>query len=215
MLNSYNYNTNQKFNQYLSHCDLLNKYNLKTLYAVPTVEKIICEVNFKDFLIASDLSIADQNHSASQINSYLLIYILLGCLPYLNCNKNKQQLLKAAKSADSNYSLKISFATLLEKNAFLTSLFNENWGKLKGDNFSLFLEKNTLLNKKIPSNFVFNSLIPGTSFFEIEDFWNFSGIVTPINLKNLKFNINFLIKNAKVRNKKNLVKNLEFFWISG
>lgn len=215
MFNSYNYNTNQKFNQYLSHCDLLNKYNLKTLHSIPTLEKIVCEVHFKDFLIASDLNQIDQNNSISQINSYLLIYILLGCLPYLNCNKNKATLLKALKNADTNYSLKIFFSTLQDKTIFLTSLFNENWSKLKIDNFSLFLEKHTLLNKKIPSNFVFNSIIPGNSFFEIEDFWSFSGIVTPINLKNLKFNINFVIKNAKAKNKKNVLKNLQFFWISG
>jgi len=215
MFNSYTYNTNQKFNQYLSHCDLLNKYNLTTLHSVPTLDKIICEVNFKDFLLAADFNSSDQSHSVSQINSYLLIYMLLGCLPYLNCNKNKRALLKAVKSADTNYSLKIVFATLQDKNIFLNSLFNENWNKLKVDNFSLFLEKYTLLNKKIPADFVFNSIIPGNSFFEIEEFWNFSGIVTPINLKNLKFNINFLIKNANFKNKKNVLKNLQLFWISG
>ena len=215
MLNSYNYNTNQKFNQYLSDCDLLNKYNLKTLHAIPTLDKIVCEIHLKDFLSASDVSHSDQNNLLSQINSYFLIYILLGCLPYLNCNKNKSALLKAVKKTDTNYSLKISFSTLKDKNTFLTSLFTENWSKLKADNFSLFLEKNTLLNKKIPSNFVFNTVIPGNSFFEVEDFWGNSGSISPINLKNFKFNINFLIKNAKAKNKKNVLKNLQFFWISG
>ena len=215
MVNFYNYNTNQKFNQYLSHCDLLNKYNLKTLHAVPTLDKIICEVHLKDFLSASDLNVLDQNNSISQINFYLLVYILLNCLPYLNCNKNKSTLLKAVKNADTNYSLKICFSTLHDKNVFLTSFFNESWSKLKIDNFSLFLDKQTLLNKKIPSNFVFNSIIPGNSFFEVEDFWRFSGLVTPINLKNFKFNINFLIKNANTKNKKNVLKNLPLFWISG
>jgi hypothetical protein len=215
MFNSYNYNTNQKFNQYLSHCDLLNKYNLKTLHDVPTLDKIVCEIQLKDFLSASDLGHFDQNNSLSQINSYFLIYILLGCLPYLNCNKNKSALLKAAKKTDTNYSLKVSFSTLHDKNIFLTSLFNENWSKLKVDNFSLFLEKNTLLNKKISSNFVFNTIIPGNSFFEVEDFWGSSDSIFSLNLKNMKFNINFLIKNAKAKNKKNILKNLQLFWISG
>jgi hypothetical protein len=215
MFNSYNYNTNQKLNQYLSHCDLLNKYNLKTLHDVPTLDKIVCEIQLKDFLNASDVGHLDQNNSLSQINSYFLIYILLGCLPYLNCNKNKSALLKAVKKTDTNYSLKISFSTLHDKNIFLTSLFNENWSKLKVDNFSLFLEKNTLLNKKISSNFVFNTIIPGNSFFEVEDFWGRSDSISPINLKNMKFNINFLIKNANAKNKKNVLKNLQFFWISG
>ena len=97
----------------------------------------------------------------------------------------------------------------------MTSLFNENWSKLKVDNFSLFLEKNTLLNKKISSNFVFNTIIPGNSFFEVEDFWGSSDSIFSLNLKNMKFNINFLIKNAKAKNKKNVLKNLQLFWISG
>ena len=215
MFNSYNYNTNHKFNQYLSHCDLLNKYNLKTLHAVPTLKKIVCEIHLKDFLNASDVGHFDQNNSLSHINSFFLVYILLGCLPYLNCNKNKSALLKAIKKTDTNYSLKIVFSTLHDKNIFLSGLFNENWSKLKVDNFSLFLEKNTLLNKKISSNFVFNTIIPGNLFFEVEDFWGSSNSLSPINLKNLKFNINFLIKNAKSKNKKNVLKNLQLFWISG
>ena len=215
MLNSYNYNTNQKFTQYLSHCDLLNKYNLKTLHDVPTLDKIICEVHLKDFLIASDLSSSDQNNFISQLNSYLLVYILLGFLPYLNCNKNKSALLKSVKNVDTNYSLKLCFSTLEKKNTFLTSLFNESWNKIKIDNFSLFREKSTLLNKKIRSDFIFNTILQGNSFFEVEDFWSGSGSMPSINLKNLKFHTNFLIKNAKVKNKKNGLKNLQFFWISG
>ena len=215
MLDSYNYNTNQKFNQYLSHCDLLNKYNLKTFHDVPTLDKIICEVHLKDFLIASDLSSSDQNNFISQLNSYLLVYILLGFLPYLNCNKNKSALLKSVKNVDTNYSLKLYFSTLEEKNTFLTSLFNESWNKIKIDNFSLFKEKSTLLNKKIRSDFIFNTILPGNSFFEVEDFWSVAGSMPSINLKNLKFHTHFLIKNAKANNKKNVLKNLQFFWISG
>ena len=88
MLNSSHCNMNQKVNHYLSTCDLINKYNLKTLYQTPTVKKIVCEVNFKDFLASAELSTLDQNNSISQIKSYLLLYILLGVLPYVNWNKN-------------------------------------------------------------------------------------------------------------------------------
>jgi hypothetical protein len=213
MLNSSHCNMNQKVNHYLSTCDLINKYNLKTLYQTPTVKKIVCEVNFKDFLASAELSTLDQNNSISQIKSYLLLYILLGVLPYVNCNKNKKTLLQFAKNSENNYSLKFLFSTLTEKNHFFNSLFIENWTKLKLDGFSLFVDKNTLVNKKITSEFVFNSIIPGTSFIEVEDF--FCSTINSLNLRNLKFNVNFLISNAKIKNKRNLVKNLPYFWISG
>ena len=213
MLNSYHYNTNQKFNQYLSNCDLINKYNSKTIYNIPTIKKIVCEVHLKDFLASSELSTSDQNNSISQIKSYLLVYLLLGVLPYINCNKNKKALLQFNKNSENNYSLKILFSTVTEKNLFLNSLFIDNWTKLKLDGFSLFADKTTLSNKKITSQFVFNSIIPGNSFFEVEDF--FCNNINSLNLRNLKFNINFLITNAIVKNKRNLLKNLPYFWISG
>ena len=55
-----------------------------------------------------------------------------------------------------------------------------------------------------------NFIIPSNSFNESENF--FKGT---LNFKNLKFKLNILINNSKLKNNLNIIKNLPFFWING
>lgn len=211
MLNSYNYNTNQKFNTYLSDCDLINKYNFKNIYDIPKLKKIIVEVNLKDFLLASNGFEQDQTHALSQIKSYLLMYSLSGFIPYLNCNKNT--ISKFSKNSDINYALKIVFSSFQEKNFFLTSLFVENWSNLKADGVSIFDKTKIKNTSSLSKSFGFSTVLPGNSFFEVTDLFQKSA--NAFNFKTLKFHVNFLIANSQVTQNKNLIKNLQFFWING
>ena len=211
MANLYNYNTNCKFNDYLSKSDLINKYNFKNLYEIPRLKKINVEINFKDFLIASGLSEQEQTNSMSQIKSYLLLYCLLGVTPYLNCNKNS--LVKFSKNLDINYSLKLVFSSAQEQVFFLNSLFIENWETLKLDGVSLFKSASNFNLSTNSKQSVFNTQLPGNFFFELEDLFNKN--VNTFNLKLLKFHTNFLISNVSVTNSKQLIKNLQYFWING
>ena len=55
MLNLSHSSTNHKFNDYLSSCDLINKYNLKNIHERPQLSQIIVNVKLKDFLLASEI----------------------------------------------------------------------------------------------------------------------------------------------------------------
>ena len=78
------------------------------------------------------------------------------------------------------------------------------------------MDLNFLIQKKINNktttlkSFLFSTLIPGNSFYEIESYFK-----ERLNLKNLKFKLNLLISNPVSNNNNNIIKNLPFFWISG
>lgn len=210
MFNFSHSSTNHKFNDYLSSCDLINKYNLKNLHDRPQLDQIIVNVKLKDFLLAAEIPETEQTHAISQIKSYLVVYTLLGFIPYLNCNKNA--LLKFSKNLDVNYSLKLVFSSFSEKCIFLTSIFVDNWTTLKLDNISVL---NKIQSKKssLAPKFLVTSTLPGNAFAEVGEL--FQNQSTLFNVRLLKFHINFLISNPKLKNNHNLIKNLQFFWING
>ena len=136
-LNTFNIKNSES---YLSNCDLINKYNFKNVHEIPELKKIVLELNLEDFLLSCDLSQKEQTDSNIQIRAYIIIYILMGLMPFINFNKSSSSSLKV-KSLENNYSLKIILSNKKEINSFLTSLFIENWSKLLLEDFLLF--KNT------------------------------------------------------------------------
>jgi len=212
-LNSFNIKNSES---YLSHCDLINKYNFKNVHEIPELKKIVLELNLEDFLLSCDFSQKEQTDSNTQIRAYIIIYILMGLMPFINFNKSAGSSLKA-KSVENNYSLKIILSNKKEINSFLTSLFIENWSKLLLEDFLLFKNTKNLSSKKVKSpskSIVLNTIIPGSIFFEVESLLTKN--LTGINSKTLKFRLNFLISNmSNTKNSNNLIKNLPFFWISG
>ena len=212
-LNTFNIKNSES---YLSNCDLINKYNFKNVHEIPELKKIVLELNLEDFLLSCDFSQKEQTDSNIQIRAYIIIYILMGLMPFINFNKSSSSSLKA-KSLENNYSLKIILSNKKEINSFLTSLFIENWSKLLLEDFLLFKNTKNSQSKKIQSatkSVVLNTIIPGNIFFEIENLLTKN--LTGINPKTLKLRLNFLIGNmSKIKNFNNLIKNLPFFWISG
>ena len=43
-------------NTYFSNCDLINKYNLKSLHNTPRLKRVVIDFNLSDFLMSSDFS---------------------------------------------------------------------------------------------------------------------------------------------------------------
>lgn len=203
-------NLNQKLEYYISNCDLINKYNLTTVYNIPRVKKISLELNLKDFLLSSDLSEKNQKHALSQIKSYLLLYIILGFKPRINYNKNIDLNKTITKEALLNYSLKLTFSTKKELNNILSTFFVENSSKLKLDGFNLFNGRRVNTKTNDLNNFLFSTIIPGNSFSEVENFFK-----DGLNFKNLNYKLNISILNPSLKNENNIIKNLPFFWISG
>ena len=101
---------NQSFfikNQYLSNCDLINKYNLKNIYQKPKLNKIILDFSLKNFVDSLNIKENQERFNEIQIKSFLFLYLLTGAIPLIN---NKLIVLKNKEVKENvNYSLKFSY----------------------------------------------------------------------------------------------------------
>lgn len=197
-------------NNYLSTCDLINKYNLLNVNKVPKLNKIVLELSSRDLLSAVESLGKNEINTETQIKSYFLLYIFSSYQPYI-----KFRVSKKLKGENDNYSLEINISKNEDIYSFLISFFVENWNKLSVEDFSLWKRKsfNFIFQQK---NFVIERKIPGDTFFELENFLNKTafGIVS----KNLNLRVKFFFQNNNFRSQdasENLVKNLPFFWING
>ena len=201
---------NKKGSFYLSNCDLINKYNIKTTYGIPKIEKIILEFPFEEFVKSCNFIEKDPTNPIFQMKGAIIFYILTNLMPYINFNKSIV-VLKKNVSLENNYSLKIIITNKEEINLFLNTLFVENWSKLLVEDFSLFKKADLKYNNQ--KSIVLRTSISGNSFIEIENFLN--QYFSKINSRNLLIKCNFVLSNL---NKKitsiNLIKNLTPFWIN-
>ena len=212
MFSNFNNNlSNSYYNNYLSNCDLVNKYNLKNINLIPKLDKITLELDLKDFLNSYEISSKDQSDSLIQTKAFLLLYGLTGTVPHIKASKSVSSSGRQKVTA-LQYSLKVVLDKNNKKTDFLFSLFVENWHKLKLEDFKIFNAKpnKTALDKK----FVLNTLLPGHCLFDIEEFLSKS--LTGVNSKSSKFRLNFHFDNSSfLKNRNNIILNLPFFWISG
>lgn len=200
-------------NDYLSNCDLLNKYNLKSTHEIPKLRKIVLDFNLADLIGASENRDKEQTDSNIQIKASSIFYVLTGLVAYINFNKSLSSI-KKLKISENNYSIKISTTNSNEINHFLLSFFVENWTKLLMEDFILQRRKKEFSKIDSEKNIVLSSLVPAEVFFELEMFLN--KIVTGINSKNFNIKVNFLFDNPnELKNSQTLIKNLPYFWISG
>lgn len=209
--NFQNSTSNSKYSNYLSNCDLINKYNLNSVHNIPKLKKITLELEMKNFLNSYEVIGKDQTDSLAQTKAFLSIYALTGKIPYIKAEKSVAAFGRQ-KSSVLNYSLKTVLNKKVEKNNFLFSMFVENWQKLKLEDFKLFNSKS---NKNFSSKkFVLNSLVPGYCLFEIDEILSKS--ISGINSKNIKLRVNFSFdNNSLLKNRNDIILNLPFFWISG
>lgn len=202
---------NTKFNDYLSVCDLINKYNLKNIYESPQLSGIVLEFTSSDVLLACESGSRKEVDTELQIKVFFLLYIL-GCQrPFINLNK-----IKVTKESGLNYSVKVILSSREELNNFLSIMFVENWNLLLADDFHLMKNFSPKFNQHIKSNrkFILNTKIPSSTFFELEAFLNKRTF--GLNSKNLNLLVSFIFEKNKVQNAKkmslDLIKNLPFFW---
>jgi len=206
--NSFSHNN---YESYISNCDLINKYNVKSVHQIPKLDKIVLELDMKDLLNSYEISSKDQTDSVAQVKAFLILYIFIGLFPYIKASKAVSSSGRL-KTTNLQYSLKVVLRRKEEINNFLFSLFVENWQKLSLEDFKLF--KNERVKSKAEKTFVLNTLLPADCFFDISEFLSKS--LTGVNSKNLKFRLNFSFNSSiNVTDRNKLIKNLPFFWISG
>lgn len=199
------------YSDYLSRCDLINKYNLTSTYHIPELKDINLELSLKDFLEVYELAGKDSSDPVIQTKAFIALFNLTGTKPYIKANKSVSSLGRQ-KTTVVDYSIKVSLIKTSSKFNFLFMLFVENWHRLKLEDFTIF---NKTPNKKISDKkFVLNSLIPSNCLFEADEI--LSKNLTGINSKNLKFRLNLSFENSLLlKNRNNIILNLPFFWISG
>ena len=200
---------------YLSKCDLINKYNIKTAYKIPKIDSIVLEFPFDELVKASTFSEKEQTNSTFQLKGAILFYIFTNLVPYINYNKSKF-LIKKETNQEFGYSLKIIIKSKESISSFIYMLFVENWSKLVIEDFSLFKKldsKNLVVKSETQKKIVIRTSLIGNSFFEIESFLN--QYLPKINPKNLSLKSNFIVSNSiKAVNSTKLVKNLSPFWVN-
>lgn len=203
---------NQSFfikNQYLSNCDLINKYNLKNIYQKPKLNKIILDFSLKNFVDSLNIKENQERFNEIQIKSFLFLYLLTGAIPLIN---NKLMVLKNKEVKENvNYSLKFSYGNDSSIYNFLFFFFIENWSSIFKENKNIF----SVINKEKEFNlFNLKIVLPTSVFSEIDYIINNSTF--DLNPKELNLNINFLISiPQKNKNLNSVLKNLPLFWISG
>jgi hypothetical protein len=163
--NSFSHNN---YESYISNCDLINKYNVKSVHQIPKLDKIVLELDMKDLLNSYEISSKDQTDSVAQVKAFLILYIFIGLFPYIKASKAVSSSGRL-KTTNLQYSLKVVLRRKEEINNFLFSLFVENWQKLSLEDFKLF--KNERVKSKAEKTFVLNTLSPADCFFDISEFY--------------------------------------------
>jgi len=208
--------------QYYSNYDLLNKYNLTSLYNKPKIKKIIIEMSLTEFLnsLDNEQEQGRLNEMGVQIKIFSLFYCWLSVFPFItNCKSN---LLKNKQKESPSYTiLKTIFSKNEQIDNFLISIFVENWINFinedikissESSNFSSLLKKKGGNRGHVLSNFKLS--LPFSVLFDIDKILS---NISNFNSKELTFNINIVIFNPKsiIQNKNNILKNLPIFWING
>jgi len=203
-LNLINKKFNIKQNEYLLNCDLVNKYNLKSLYKKPKIGKVNIHFPLNTF---SSVNTLDSN---LQVKAMLIFYTFFSLISYINFKKIKVK--KSLKGAgDANFALKIALSSTESIYLFLFNLIVENINQVEADETKFFTKNVSLDGRR--NTFQHTISVPAKTFFDVDDF--FSKSIKDIELKSFNLNINFVIKSISAcKDKKNLIKNISFFWIN-
>jgi len=194
---------NIKQNEYLLDCDLVNKYNLKSLYKKPKIKKINIHFPLNTF---SSMNSIDSN---LQVKSMLIFYTFFSLISYINFKKIKVK--KSFKGVgEANFSLKIVLSSTESVYLFLFNLIVENFNRIENNEVKL-LSKNVFLDSK--NNIQHIISVPAKTFFDVDDF--FSKSIKDIDLKNFNLSINLALRSISAcKDKNKLIKNISFFWIN-
>lgn len=203
-----NTNTN-----YLSSCDLINKYNINNINKIPKLNKVAVEVSSYDILNSSEISGKNELDSELQMKSFFILYLIQALIPFISFSNSKK-----VKEDGLSYSLKIVLSDEDEIYSFLVKFFVENWNKLLAEDFSFWSKSDSTLSDSIlkQKRITIQRKVPAEAFFEIDNFLdkNSFGIIS----KNLNFKVRFIFQNNNIKEQNtsiNLVKNTPLFWISG
>ena len=180
------------FNSYISSCDLINKYNSKTLHNIPKINSISLKVLLSNLIKNSTKEITPRE---LQYKSFFVFYFLTSFFPKIQHFLKPGVTMKDLKN-EEKYVLQYNFLKKDDINSFLDIFFSEIYEK------NIFNKKINKMKNEIQFFIPFSSVKEGDTLLNSENF----------NLKN--FNLLLKFSFNKKLNKKNL-QNLPCFWMSG
>jgi len=166
---------------YLLSYDLINRYNLKSVYQQPKIKKVYVKIFFNEFLEASDFANKKKPKDSIKMKIMLFFYVLFNNFP-----KVIFQQIKTTKSSkirnDGEFIIAFFTTDSTDINTFLTKVYNNIDSKVHV----------TFDDKKI-NTWSLNIKMPATSFFEINDL--FDTKIQDINLKKINLDVSIVYKN--------------------
>jgi len=187
---------NFHFNDYLTKCDLIYKYNLENIKFIPRIKKINISLKINnDFKNVNNLTVST---NFLNVHLFLILYISYFCFPFVKYPKSKE-------SKENFFTLNLNLFKSNHIFFLLDYLLVDNFYKLKPLNVLISggFNKNSLLFKlKVPLN----------TFEEINDFLSFNNF----NSKELYIILTFSLDNSTLLNFKSsnlFLRNLPYFWV--
>lgn len=196
-------------NNYLSNCDLVNKYLLTDIYSIPQIKTIKLNIslkNFASFVDSNDFS--EKKDLNIKYRTFIVSFLLNSNIPFLkNVNINT-----FSKNNDlsnlEDFFFHIIYSEKKLLNNFLFSLFIENSENLK--KFNNVYNTQYISNKKNTSKI--NMKIPINNIYDISYLVN-SNILSA-NPKEMYISVDCIVKNKFYKDKKNIIKSIPFFWLN-
>lgn len=188
------HNLNLSTSNYLVNCDLLNKYNINSVYKLPNLEKIVLQIPLNSFLNLSEEQTLGKLQNKVKMKVLSFFFFLFSKFAYINCAKYKTVRAEKNKNNELVYYLKITLKNSNDINSFLISGLME-------DIESLFSNKNLLKKSVNFSNkniLNFRTEIPVYYFFKLYKISSL--LLNDMSLKKFKFKVNFIFKGYKNAN---------------
>lgn len=200
------YSTGFWLNRYLSEIDLVNKYLLKTKHQIPKVSDIILSLNFEQIL---DLQLNKKGINSNQLYRIFFFYLFtffskvpLVFLPLVKTFSN------TTKVIDQNYVLQLRFRSTIQQDEFFFFFFVEIWSLWVKQGFQFFFFSPFCLN--LQNTVQLKSKIPLNIFYNFNFFFS-NALKLGMKDEALAF-ITFTFKHMDLKNVKNCIKNMPFFW---
>ena len=203
-------NTKLSSSTYLLSCDLINKYNLLSIYKEPKISKIVLIVSLKEMeKVSNPFSDEDNVFLDLQVKTFFFFYLLFGSSPYV-LFEDIDVVQDSRSKEEGEFTLKATINNPSRVSSFLTNLSMENNFLRQTPEFELFKPG---FQSKIQTNNLkgsFNIKIPANFFFDVNRF--FSREVDDWNLSKAKLNASFIYENFPKNKKiKNVIQNIFFF----
>jgi len=197
------------YNNYLSSCDIINKYNISNINNIPSLSLIVVELKIGNFAQSTrNVNVVSNDEPTNQFPYFWSLYVITSLEPQLKFSLMQS----SSKKVSGSYCLSIKILVQKQNDieSLLRFIFIENLKKLIKEDVKLFelLAKN-VIKRMHTSNKDKKSLkvkIPGHCLFNLKS----------LPLIDLDVELTFIFDNlGSGFDFRTSVKNISNFWIHG